>query len=90
MAGATGPGSWRAPPRLPWESVWSFHLIPRLDDRCRLLVRTRVGLRHPGEVFLAELAGPVTAVMTRGMLRGTRQRVQMAAVGARQPSTSLV
>lgn len=76
-----------APPRLPWETVWSFHLIPHWEDRCRLLIRTRVGLRHPGEVLLAEAAGPVTALMTRGMLRGIRRRAEHAANPTRQPAT---
>jgi hypothetical protein len=76
-----------APPNLPWEAVWSFHLIPRWDDRCRLLVRTRVGLRHPGEVLLAELADPATALMTRGMLLGIRRRVETAANDTQQHST---
>jgi hypothetical protein len=62
------------PPGVPWDTVWSFHLTRALDDRCRLLVRTRVGLRHPGEVFLTEIASPVNALMTRGMLRGIRRR----------------
>lgn len=64
-----------APPSLPWETVWSFHLIPYWDDRCRLLVRTRVALRHPGEVLLT-IAEPITALMTRGMLRGIRRRAE--------------
>jgi hypothetical protein len=68
-----------APPELPWEAVWSFHLMPRREHSCRLLVRTRVALRHPGEVLLAELAAPATALMTRGMLRGIRRRVHDAA-----------
>lgn len=72
------------PPDLPWEGVWSFHLMPHGDDRCRLLVRTRVGLRHPGEILLAEMAGPAVALMTRGMLRGIRRRVQHHQV--QQPS----
>ncbi len=63
------------PPSLPWETVWSFHLIPYGDDRCRVLVRTRVALRHPGEVLLAELAGPATALITRGLLKGIQRRV---------------
>jgi hypothetical protein len=66
------------PPSLPWETVWSFHLIPHWDDRCRLLIRTRVGLRHPGEVLLAEAAGPVISLMTRGMLKGIRRRTEGA------------
>jgi len=77
-----------APPGLPWETVWSFHLLPHWDDRCRLLVRTRVGLRHPGEVLLAELAGPVTALMTRGMLLGIRRRAQHAADISQRSATA--
>jgi len=75
-----------APPSLPWETVWSFHLIPRGDDRCRLLIRSRVGLRRPGEVVLAEIASPVTALMTRGMLRGIQRRARDAPV--RTPAAS--
>jgi hypothetical protein len=77
------------PPSLPWETVWSFHLVPYGDDRCRLIVRTRVGLRHPGEVILAEVASPVTAVMTRGMLRGLRRRAQNAPNRTPEPSMPL-
>ena len=65
-----------APPNLPWETVWSIQLIPHWDDRCRLLVRTHVALRHPGEVLLTEAAGPIGALMTRGMLRGIRRRAE--------------
>jgi hypothetical protein len=74
------------PPDLPWEAVWSFHLMPYSGERCRLLVRTRVALRHPGEVVLAELASPVTALMTRGMLRGIRRRVHNAGVATERPA----
>ena len=72
-----------APPDLPWEAVWSFHLLPRWKGRSRLLVRTRVALRHPGEVLVAELASPVTALVTRGMLRGICRRVHDATELAR-------
>ncbi|KAA0079359.1 SRPBCC family protein [Mycolicibacterium sp. P9-64] len=80
-----------APPALPWETVWSFHLIPHWDDRCRLIVRSRVGLRHPGEVLVAEMAGPATALMTRGMLRGIRRRAQLEprSVPVRSASSAL-
>jgi hypothetical protein len=76
-----------APPGLPWETVWSFHLIPHGDDRCRVLVRTRVGLRHPGEVLLAEAIEPVNALMTRGMLRGIRRRAERAPSYPPHPAT---
>ncbi len=58
-----------APPGFPWQAVWSFHLFARGDDRCRLLVRTRAELRHPGEVMLVEMAGPLVALATRRLLR---------------------
>jgi hypothetical protein len=68
-------------PGLPFNLVWSFHLLPRGDDQCRLLVRTRTALRHPGEVFLTEAAGPLIAFTTRGMLLGIRQRAEATDLG---------
>lgn len=67
---------------LPFNLVWSFHLLPRGDDQCRLLVRTRTALRHPGEVFLTEAAGPLIALTTRGMLLGIRKRAEAIGLGA--------
>ena len=67
-----------APPQFPWESVVSYHVLPRLDDRCRLLVRTRIALRRPGQVVLAELAGPATALRARGMLLGIKHAAEAA------------
>lgn len=67
-----------APPGFPWEAVWSFHLLPRWQDRCRFLVRTRARLRHPGEVLGVELAGPVTSLVARGLLLGIKRRVDAA------------
>jgi hypothetical protein len=64
------------PPDFPWDAVWSFHLQPRWEDRCRMLVRTRVRLRRPGEVLLTELAGPATALITRGILLGIKRRAE--------------
>jgi hypothetical protein len=62
-------------PNLP-EAVWSFHLQPHWANHTRLLARARVGLRHPGEVYAAELARPAIALMTRGVLLGIKRRVQ--------------
>ena len=59
-----------------WDAVWSFHVIPHWEDRCRLLVRTRIRLHHPGEVLATELAGPANALMTRGILLGIKRRVE--------------
>ncbi|MBX7452019.1 SRPBCC family protein [Mycolicibacterium sp. 3033] len=62
--------------RSVWDVVWSFHLVPRGDARCRLLFRSRLALRHPGEVVIAELMGPARALLTRGMLVGVKRRVE--------------
>ncbi|MCH9734788.1 MAG: SRPBCC family protein [Actinomycetia bacterium] len=72
-------------PGFPWETVWSVHLIPRWQDRCRVLVRTRTRLRHPGEVLGVELAGPLIALVTRGLLLGIKRRV--AAEATHDPAT---
>ena len=69
------------PPELPWDAVWSFHVMPRWEDRCRLLVRTRARMRVPGQVLAAEAAGPVLALMTRGMLLGIKRRAEQAGGG---------
>jgi hypothetical protein len=65
-----------APPEHLWDAVWSFHLVPHWEDRCRLLVRRRMRLHHPGEVLAIELAGPVAALMTRGTLLGIKRRAE--------------
>ncbi len=59
-----------------WNAVWSFHVQPHWEDRVRLLTRTRVALRHPGEVFAMELVRPVLALGTRGLLLGIKHRVE--------------
>jgi hypothetical protein len=59
-----------------WDAVWSFHVIAHWDDRCRLMVRTRTRLHHPGQVVADELTGPVKAFVTRGMLLGIKRRAQ--------------
>lgn len=66
----------RTMPSDPWDAVWSFHLIPYGDDRCRLLVRMRVAVRHAGQTLTTELAGPAKALITRGMLLGVKRRAE--------------
>ena len=56
--------------------MWSFHIAPCGEDRCRLLVRRRARVRRRRDLVEIELAGPITALMTRGMLRGIKSRVQ--------------
>ncbi|ORB28628.1 SRPBCC family protein [Mycolicibacterium parafortuitum] len=64
------------PPASRWEMVWSFHLVPHGQDRCRLIVRSRLALRHPGDVLWAELFGPARAFLTRGILIGIKRRAE--------------
>ena len=59
-----------------WDAVWSFHLTPHWEDRYRLLIRTRIRLRHPGDTLATEHAGPAKALMTRGILLGIKRRVE--------------
>ncbi|OBI21906.1 hypothetical protein A5712_14225 [Mycobacterium sp. E2327] len=61
---------------LRWNAVWSFHIQPHWEDRVRLLTRVRLALRHPGEVFAMELARPVLALGTRGLLLRIKHRVE--------------
>lgn len=65
-----------ASPEHVLDTVWSFHLIPHWEDRCRLLVRSRTRLRNPGDALAIECAGPATALITRGMLRGIKRRAE--------------
>ncbi len=65
-----------------WNAVWSFHIQPHWEDRVRLLTRVRIGLRHPGEVFVMELARPVIAFATRGLLLGIKHRAERLALAA--------
>lgn len=58
------------------DAVWSFHIAPCGKQRCRLIVRRRTRLHRRRDLVKVELAGPITAMMTRGMLRGIRSRVQ--------------
>lgn len=60
-----------------WNVVWSFHVLPHWEDRCRLLIRIRTPLRHPGQALVTELAGPGIALVTRGILLGIKRRAQL-------------
>ena len=66
------------PPDVPVDGVWSFHVLPRWEDRCRLLVRTRLRMRVPGEAVGAEAISPAMSLMTRGMLLGIKRRVEQS------------
>jgi hypothetical protein len=79
-------------PRHLCDMVWSFNLVPHWEDRCRLLIRVRTGLRRPGQVFITELFGPAVAFVTRGILLGIKRRAQeehQAEVSAARASNDL-
>ncbi len=76
------------PPDQLWDAVWSFHVIPHWEDRCRLLIRTRIRLRHPGEVLSTEFAGPARALLTRGILLGIKRRAEGQAQGEAAAATA--
>jgi hypothetical protein len=65
-------------PSLSRQTVMSFHVLPRLADHCRLLIRTRTAFRHPGEVLLVELSGPAMAMLTRRMLLSIKKEAEGA------------
>jgi hypothetical protein len=73
-----------------WNVVWSFHVQPHWEDRVRLLTRARIALRHPGEVFVMELARPIVAFSTRGLLLGIKHRVERLPPAQSHPDLKLV
>ncbi|WP_018601084.1 hypothetical protein [Mycobacterium sp. 155] len=68
----------RTPKGSSWDAVCTLHLAPHWQDRCRLLVRTRIGLVHPGAVVLTELVGAPRALTVRHILKGIKQRAETA------------
>jgi hypothetical protein len=64
------------PPELPWNSVWSFHVIPTDGDSCRLLSRTRTARRRGPARWADEVMNSITSVMTRRMLLGIKARAE--------------
>lgn len=72
-------------PSLLWDVVWSIHVLPHWEDRVRVLVRVRIGLRHPGEVLVMELARPLVALTTRRFLIEFKRRVERLPSAQPQP-----
>lgn len=56
--------------------TWSIQVRPCGADHCRVLVRSRIALRHPGQVVGVEAAGPIRALSTRVLLRVVRSRAE--------------
>jgi len=67
----------QAPPEHPWNGVWSFHVVPAGENRCRLLSRARTEVQpQVGLRIATRLMEPVTLLMTRRMLRGIKERAE--------------
>jgi hypothetical protein len=67
----------QAPPEHPWDGVWSFHVLPVGDGRCRLLARSRTATQPQLGMRIATRIGePVTLVMTRRMLHGIKEHAE--------------
>lgn len=56
--------------------TWSIQVTPRSADHCRVLLRSRIALRHPGQVIGVEAAGPTRALVTGVLLRIVRSRAE--------------
>jgi hypothetical protein len=77
----------QGPPDHPWNGVWSLHVVPAGDDRCRLLSRARTETpAAPGLRFATRAMEPVTLVMTRRMLGGIKDRAERQARAAPGPA----
>jgi hypothetical protein len=67
----------QAPPEQPWNGVWSIHVLPLGNGRCRLVSRARTERQAQLGLRIATRAGePVTLVMTRRMLHGIKERAE--------------
>jgi hypothetical protein len=68
-----------APPEVPWDAIWSFHVIPTGPGSCRLISRSRGAVTSLARSIGDRLMDPVTLVMTRRMLLGIKQRAEQIA-----------
>jgi hypothetical protein len=70
----------QSPPEHPWNAVWSFHVIPQGETRCRLISRGR-DVINPGigaavGRLFSQLLDPITMLMTRKMLLTIKSRAE--------------
>lgn len=75
------------PAEMPWDAVWSFHVVGTGPDRCRLVSHSRAHAEPGAAGTFARAAGLpmdlVTAAMTWRMLRGIRDRAERAVGSSR-------
>lgn len=66
----------RTPDGSYWDAVCTFHLAPHWQHQCRLLVRTRIRLAHPGAIMITELVGAPRALAVRQILKSIKRRAE--------------
>jgi len=66
------------PPAMPWDAVWSFHVVAHGGDRSRVLVRSRSARGPAAARAVARVMDPVTLLMTRRMLLGVKDRAEVS------------
>ena len=67
------------PPEMPWDAVWSFHVLPHGPRRCRLVSRARSARQGRIAWLAAQVMDPITLLMTRRMLLGIKARAEASA-----------
>lgn len=76
-------------PDLPWDAVWSFHVMDTRGQICRLVARSRAA-RSTGALRVVDaVVNPVTWLMTRRMLLGIKQRAERAERVAARPDRAV-
>lgn len=62
----------------PWDGIWSFQIIPRDAESCRLISRSRAHSGGTVSRIADVIMDPVTLLMTRRMLLGIKDRAEHA------------
>ncbi len=60
----------------PYDFSWAFVVLDEPPGGARLVVRERYGYTRPWAPLVVRPVGVVSAVMTRRMLRGIRERAE--------------
>jgi hypothetical protein len=79
--------------QLGWEFLWNFELLEAPGGATRLLVRERVAFDNAPIRAVMAPVGPISFVMTRGMLRGIKARAEShrpQVIDLREPTSALV
>ncbi|EWT00399.1 hypothetical protein N865_15890 [Intrasporangium oryzae NRRL B-24470] len=78
MAGSAGGSAGAAAPSVPYDFTWAFVVRRHPGLTTRLIVRERYAYVSPASVILIESVSAASAVMSRKMLRGIRDRAERA------------